>query len=276
MKRVLLAMIFVVAFSAMGSAQAYTYYFPHVTTGAYSGGSWKTTIFISNSSAPGTTASGTITFTKSDGTPYNISFVDDVGRPVGGGNTISFTLGTAESRKFISVADQPLTTGYATVTANAAVLGTAMFTQFDGSGRMTGEAGVPAAIPLGKQGIFVDTTSGFMTGVAIANPNSATLEIHLELMNATGQMIASVVRSLGPFQHFALFVHELFPGTPAMIGRLQFYCTNPMVSVGLRFDPSFNLFTTLPPIAIAGLMPAFELQMSVPAFFRREQWLVGI
>jgi hypothetical protein len=35
-----------------------------------------------------------------------------------------------------------------------------------------------------------------------------------------------------------------------MVGRLQYYCTNPMVSVALRFSPSVE-FTTIPPIAVA-------------------------
>src|SRR4029079_13135146 len=60
MRRVFLAFIFIVACSAIGSAQQYTFYFPHIANGTYPGGSWKTTIFITNSS--GSTASGAITF----------------------------------------------------------------------------------------------------------------------------------------------------------------------------------------------------------------------
>ena len=248
MKRVLVTVALMIAASSVCSAQQFTYYFPQVAIG----GGWKTTIFISNASAPGTTASGTITFTKSDGTAFAANWTDSGGNPVGGGgNTIGFQLGSGESRKYTSVGDIPLTAGYATVTANASVLGSAMFTQFDGGGRMLAEAGVPMAIPLGKQAVFVDTTGGFKTGVAIANPNNAALKINFELMSDTGQMIRSAQRDLAPNQHVAFFVHELFPDAPEMVGRLQFYCTNPMASVALRFDPSFALFTTMPPIAIA-------------------------
>jgi len=261
--------MFVVAFSAMGSAQQYTYYFPHIAVGTYTGGSWQTTIFLTNASAPGTAASGAITFTADDGTAYNVQFVDSGGNPVGSGNTIPFQMNAGETRKFISVANAALTTGYATVTSNAAVLANAMFTQLDGNGNMTGEAGVPAAIPLGRQAIFVDTTNGFHTGVAIANPNTASLEVHFELLNTTGQMISSQVRTLPPLQHIAMFVDQLFPGTPPMIGRLQFYCTNPMVSVALRFSPSYALFTTLPPVAIAGLI---QSTIDFPAIIRRDRW----
>lgn len=249
MKRALFGFLFILVTSSFASAQQYTYYFPQVASGFYSDGAWKTTIFISNSS--GATANGVITFTASDGSPFNITFVDEGGNPVGGGNQIGFQLSTGETRKFESLGAEPLSTGYATVQASAAVLGTAMFTQVDATGRMLNEAGVPAAIPLGKQAIFVDTMSGYKTGVAIANPNSAPLHIHLELVNTAGQVIASEIRDLGPFQHFSLFIDQLFPGAPGMVGRLQFWCTNPMVSLGLRFDPTLSFFTTMPPIAIA-------------------------
>jgi hypothetical protein len=265
MRRVLLAFIFIVSCNVVGSAQQYTFYFPHIADGSYPGGQWKTTIFLTNSS--GSTASGAVTLTASDGSAFNIQFVDEVGRPVSSGNTIPFQLGPGQTRKMVSSGAGTLNTGFATLTANAAVLGTAMFTQFGGAGQMLGEAGVPLAIPLGKQAIFVDTLNGFSTGVAIANPNPAVLVIHLELLNASGQLVTSQVRNLGPFEHFALFVNELFPTAPPMIGRLQFYCTNPMVSVGLRFDPSFALFTTLPPVAVVGLM--WPKEFGMPAVIRR-------
>jgi hypothetical protein len=248
MKRVLFTVALIIAASSVCTAQQPTYYFPQVAVG----GGWKTTIFVSNVSAAGTTASGSITLTKSDGSPFAANWTDESGNLVGGGgNTIAFQLGSGESRKFSSVGDIPLTTGYATVTANASVLGGAMFTQFGADGRMIAEAGVPMAIALGRQAVFVDTTGGFKTGVAIANPNNAALDITFELVSNTGQIIRSLKQPLGPSQHVAFFVHELFPDAPGMVGRLQFYCTNPMTAVALRFDPGFALFTTMAPIAIA-------------------------
>src|SRR5947209_7569808 len=127
MKRVLFSMVFVLAASAMASAQSFTYYFPQVAIG----GGWRTTIFISNATAT-SGASGTITFTKTDATAFNSNWTDEMGNNVtSGGNTISFSLASGQSRKFTSVNDIPLTTGYATVTASATVLGAAMFSQMD-------------------------------------------------------------------------------------------------------------------------------------------------
>jgi len=246
MKRVLLTVILVIAASVAASAQSFTYYFPQIAAG----GGWRTTIFVSNATAAGT-ATGAITLTKSDGSPFAANWLDENGTNVSsGGNTIPFQLAAGQSRKFITVGDLPLTVGYATVSANASVLGNAMFAQLDGAGNILAEAGVPMAIPLGKQAVFVDTVQGFRTGVAIANPNSNVLDIHLELLNDNGQVVATTVKQLLGFQHFAIFTDELFPGAGAMIGRLQFWCTNPMTAVALRFSPTLQ-FTTLPPIAIA-------------------------
>jgi len=246
MKRVLFSFIILLAASAAASAQSFTYYFPQIAAGD----GWRTTIFVSNATAAGM-ATGSITFTKSDGSPFNANWTDEVGNNVSnGGSVISFQLAAGQSRKFVTVGDLPLTVGYAMVTANASVLGTAMYSQLDASGNILAEAGVPMGIPLGKQAIFVDTSIGFRTGVAIANPNSNTLVIHFELVDDNGQVLAAQIRELPGFQHMALFTDELFAGAPAMVGRMQFWCTNPMVAIALRFSPSIQ-FTTMPPIAIA-------------------------
>jgi len=248
MKRAVFAFMLGACFSAVGSAQGFTFYYPQIASGTFDGGAWQTTIFITNTS--NSFATGQITFTQTDGAPFHMSWIDDRGQGASNGNVITFQLGAGESRKFLSVIDAPLRTGYAAVSASAPVLGTAMFTLLDGGGRMLGEAGVPAAIPLGRQAVFVDTTNGYMTGMAIANPNSSQLEITFELINTAGQKVAVTHRNIPAFQHMAIFIHELFPEAPPIVGRIQFWCKNPMVAVGLRFAPGWSPFTTLPPVAI--------------------------
>jgi hypothetical protein len=245
MKRVLFCMAVIIAMSAAASAQSFTYYFPQVAVGA----GWRTTVFLSNASA--TPAAGTITFIANDGSAFFTNWLDENGTNVtNGNNVISFSLASGESRKFVSVDDHPLVAGYAMVSANASVLGAAMFSLLDGAGNILAEAGVPMAIPLGKQAVFVDTTNGFRTGVAVGNPNAGNLEVHFELLSDTGQMITSTIQTLPPMSHISLFTDELFPGQGPMVGRLQYWCMNPMVSVALRFSPSVQ-FTTMAPIAVA-------------------------
>jgi hypothetical protein len=246
MKRSLSIFVLILAGAAAASAQSVTYYFPQIAVG----GSWRTTIFITNATAADG-ATGRISFVTSLAGPFNANWVDEMGNNVsGGGNVIQFQLGAGESRKYVTVGDMPLTVGYAIVTANASVLGTAMYSLLDDAGNIVTEAGVPMAIALGKQAVFVDTTAGFRTGVAIANPNENLLEIHFQLVNDRGQVVDQKVRNLPPFQHFALFTDELFPGAPPMVGRLQFWCTNPMAAISLRMSPTFQ-FTTMPPVNIA-------------------------
>jgi len=246
MKRILLTVVCIFAASVVASAQSFTYYFAQVAAGD----GWRTTIFLSNATAD-TVATGSITFVTSAGAAFAANWLDEMGNNAsGGGNVINFQLAPGQSRKYTAVGDLPLTVGYAKVTANASVLGTAMFSRLDSAGNILAEAGVPMAIPLGKQAVFVDTTAGFRTGVAIANPNSAVLNIHLQLVSDNGQVLAEAVRDLPSFQHMALFTDELFPGASGMVGRLQFWCTNPIVAVALRFSPSLQ-FTTMAPIAIA-------------------------
>jgi hypothetical protein len=245
MKRVLFTLVFIFAASAVGSAQSFTYYFPQIAVGA----GWRTTIFLSNATASPATA--TLTFTGNDGGAFFNNWLDETGNNISaGGAMFTVNLNSGESRKIVSVDDHPLASGYAMVSANASVLGTAMFSLLDAGGNITAEAGVPMAIPLGKQAVFVDTTNGFRTGVAIANPNSGPLEVHFELLSDTGTLLTSTIQTLAPMAHIALFTDQLFPGQGPMVGRLQYWCMNPMVSVALRFSPTVE-FTTMPPIAVA-------------------------
>ena len=248
MKRLFLCLVFITATSTVGSAQAITYYFPQIAIG----GGWMTTIFVSNTMTNGA-GSATISFTQADGSPLKAVWLDEMGNNVtNNGSVIGVLLQSGETRKFTSVGDQPLTTGFATITTNSsAVLGNAMFTQLDENGNLLAEAGVPMAIPLLKQALVVDSTNGFRTGVAVANPNTQRLQVHFDLLSDTGQVITSTVQEFGPQQQMAVFLDQLFPGMPAMVGRVQFWSTNPMTAVGLRFSAPGIPFTTLAPLAIA-------------------------
>jgi hypothetical protein len=248
MKRLLLGTVFIIAGSVVASAQSITYYFPQVAVG----GGWMTTIFISNTMTTGAGAA-TITFTKSDGTPFRADWLDEMGNNVtNGNNVIGVRLASGETRKFVSVGNPSLITGFATVsTDSSALLGNAMFTELDNSGNLLAEAGVPMAIPLIKQALFVDTTNGFRTGLAVANPNNLSLQLHFQLFNDTGQVVTSSVVNIGPFQQMAVFADQLFQGIPAMVGQVQVSSTSPVAAVGLRFDASGLPFTTLTPLAVA-------------------------
>jgi hypothetical protein len=262
MKRVLCACVFVFSVAATSFGQT-TFYYPHVANGVLGGTVWKTTIFLTNPAATGTaTASGTITFTKDDansnaaGSPFTISFIDENGNPTGSGNTLSFQIAGGQSRKFTSTGTGTYAGGFATVTSNQPINGTAIFSEFDTAGRLIAEAGVPAGSAVTRQAIFVDTVGGFNVGVAFANPGTGTANVTLNLLNSSAVTVMTTTQTLGSGNHKAAFVTELFPGAPQLSGTMQIVSNQPLSAIALRFDPTFTVFTTLPPVTIASVMDA--------------------
>lgn len=257
MKRVLWTLIWILTATVVCSAQT-TFYYPHVVNGVLGTSVWKTTIFLTNPASSGT-ASGTITFTQDNsdigaaGSPFTISFTDQDGAPAGSGATITFSIPSGATRKYASSGTGAFAGGFATVTSTAAVNGTAIFSQFDLANRLIAEAGVPAVSAVARQAIFVDTVGGFNIGVAYANPGSAAASVTLALLNSSAATVMSTVQSLGPGNHKAAFTSELFPGSGQLVGTMQITSASALSAIALRFDPTFAVFTTLPPVTLASL-----------------------
>src|SRR5438876_9756712 len=113
MKRIIRSLLYMLAAAGVCPAQT-TFYFPQIADGMQSGGiAWFTAIAVTNPAQTGT-ATGTITFTQDNGTPFNLAFTDQSDRPVGSGSTIPFQLAGGQTRFFISTAEQTLTVGFAT------------------------------------------------------------------------------------------------------------------------------------------------------------------
>ncbi len=267
MKRILLIAFWVLTATVVCSAQT-TFYYPHIVDGGQPGGVvWKTTILLTNP-ASDATASGTITFTRDNATPEGagspfttISFVDQNGAPAGSGGIITFAIPPGATQKYTSTAAGTLVSGFATVSTSAGTVnGTAIFSEFDGANRLLGEAGVPSASAVPNQAIFVDTQGGYNIGVAYANPSAAAASVTLSLLNSSGMVVAPTTQTLGPGNHSAVFTSELFRGAPPVAGTMQIRAAGaPLAAIALRFDPTFSLFTTLPPVTLASLItPALK------------------
>src|SRR5262245_968724 len=101
MKRIFWSLALVVFAAGIGSAQT-TLYFPQFVDGAQNPQgdvAWFTAIAITNAAAPGTpAASGTVTLTKDNGTPMNITLFDENDAPAG--NT--FQLAGGQTKFFVS------------------------------------------------------------------------------------------------------------------------------------------------------------------------------
>jgi hypothetical protein len=261
MKRFVVILLWIFSAAALASAQT-TGYFPQIANGIQSDGiTWKTTIYITNPAPSGSApVSGTISFTASNGSPFNIAFVDSIGAPAGSGGTISFSITGGQTRKYVSTGAGALSIGFGTLSANGTVIGTAVFSEFTAGGALISEASVLSSGATERQAIVVDTQAGFDTGVAYANPNSGPVSITLQLLNTEGvAVVPSTQQTLAGNQQTAAFVKGgLFPTSPALAGSMQIISSAPIASVALRFS-STGLFTTLPPITLADLLyPAVQ------------------
>jgi hypothetical protein len=133
--------------------------------------------------------------------------------------------------------------------------GTSIFSEFTSAGQLIGEAGVPQAAALQKQAIFVDTIGGYNIGVAYANPPGAAAHLTFTLINFDGTTVASTTQLFGSGNHAAGFTSQLFtPTPPQMTGTMQIVSDQPIATIALRFDPNFQLFTTLPPVSLSSLV----------------------
>lgn len=255
MKRIISSLAWIFAITLACSGQATSSYLPQVAAGVASGILWHTSVVVTNPAAVGTSDSNvTITFTKSDGTPFNIVglFTNEMGDLVGIGNVISFQISGGQTR-FLVMDDQlaavtPLAVGFATVTSSAPVTATVVFkASYAGGnepGRSLGQAGVTAAALLSRQSIIAvkNTEHGGVesgTAVAFANPNSTAATVTFELLNTSGVApFASVTRTLPPNNQTAIFVTELFPDLPANFwGTMQVTTSTqtPIVATTLLF-----------------------------------------
>jgi hypothetical protein len=259
MKRVPLIAAWMFGTTLLASAQT-TFSYPHVVDGVLGATTWKTTIFLANSSSA--TATGAITFTQDNsdpfaaGSPWQITLADETGSATTS-SVFTFTLPPGAVRKYVSGSSEALNSGFATVTTNSGtVSGTAVFSEFDNAGSLICEAGVPAATAVLRQTIMVDTTGGNSVGVAYVNPSTTSIaNISLTLLNNSGNVAASVTKTLGPGNHVSGFTSQFFQSSlPPFVGSMQITSSTPIAAISLRFDRTLSKFTTLPPVTLASLI----------------------
>lgn len=212
--------------------------FPQFANGAFEGGSLRSTLVLQNTGPGAVTARAE--FFRDDGSPYILTFTDgqtgaarDI--PIGPGASVFLTTN----------GQGPLASGWVNV-SNAAVGGTVIFSQYDGSGRLVTEASVGASTPGTAFTIPLDTTNPYNTGVAFVNPGVGAVGGMLRLLNNTGgEVAARDFPALSALNHSARFVPDLFPGAGVGLqGSLVVTTSGPVAAVGLR--TSSNVLTTLP------------------------------
>jgi hypothetical protein len=247
-RSILWSLVYMFLLATVSSAQSLLY-FPQIVDGTATGTQWSSALAITNTAAVGTAAaSGTLTFTEEDGLPWNIALFDEQQRFVGSGS-VSFQLSGGQTKIFLSNGAGPLNQGFATISSNLPVTGTALFFEFSISGTNTNrvsEAGVLPATPLTRQAILTVQDGSVSTAVAVANPGTGSANITFQLLDTNGvSSLASVGRTLSAKNHTAFFVNQLFPNIPSQFfGTLRITSDVPLITTGLVFEKN-GQFATL-------------------------------
>jgi hypothetical protein len=221
-------------------------YFPQIANGSFGSVYFATNVILLNPN--NTESSGSISFFKSDGTPMEVTG----SAPGGSSSTIWFRIPPKADFVFKSDGTGPGTSGYARVRVTGTVGGSAIFSEYTESGSLITEAAVGASSPMDFFTFPVDITGDFNTGVAVANPDTASaINVFLNLLDLSGNLIATQNITLDAGQQMAFYVSgigQLFPSLRNFRGSLQVLADVPVPAVALRI--SDRTMTTLPAVPL--------------------------
>jgi hypothetical protein len=233
-------------FSALVCSAQNAQYFPQVVDGISGSSGWVSGLGVANQGT--SVASGTITFSQDNGTPFNISFKDELNNLLPSGNTIAFQIGPGQSKYFISRAAGALASGSATLTSNQPVVAGLVFEEFVldavGNATLIAEGGVAPAAATMQHVVFAIKNNND-SGIAVVNVGTGTATITFTLMDTTGATIVpSVNKNLGPNNHTAFLLSQLFPNAPQKVfGTLRITSTSPIAVTSLLIETGGQLGT---------------------------------
>jgi len=205
-------------------------YFPQLVNG----GGYATTVILLNTSS--SSESGTLGLYANDGSPLT---VQQVNGPLGSSFTYSILPGGA----YVFQTDaSPTATnvGWVELTpcgGTSTPVGAGIF-QYSRSGVLVTESGIPSATPTTHARVFVDTSGGHDTGLALGNPGNGFVSIALAAFQPDGSTQAGASQgpiALGSNGHAATFVDQQITGLPANFqGVLDIVSDSPFVALTLR------------------------------------------
>jgi hypothetical protein len=235
MMRSILSAALLLTFVSLADAQSKVSTFPQVADGAFSDGSYyKTTFMI----LPALSFSSSITCMLSlHGLGVNL---DNQGAQ----QVRMITIAQGSYYASATAADQPIKTGYASLTCSDFVYTQALYSYYAKDGTKAGEATV-----FGADGDFggsvsyrmiADQRNGLQLGIAIANDTDSS-----HIYNLTINSLSATVTVPGR-SSLARFLSEILPTTANTIGVLtiQSADSTDFYAIGLRF--SGTTFTTIP------------------------------
>jgi hypothetical protein len=228
-------------------------YFPQMVDG----GGYHTTIILMNTMHSPET--GNVSFIRDDGTALPLRMTDgQTGSTLpynipAGGFVVFQTDGTSAGLSVGSV--QVGSNGFATP-AGAGIL------SYVQGGILVTETGIPSTVPTNHALIYVDTSGGHNTGVAIAAPTANAVDVTVKAFQNDGTTAVGTQGNihLAGNGHTASFAGQMITGLPpGFTGVLDISSTNPFVALTLR---SLNnsrgdfLITTFPIADFNLLAPA--------------------
>jgi hypothetical protein len=212
-----------------------TLLFSHLADGA---GYRTEFVFINPSDVE---AEGALEFLGDDGKPLTLT----VGR-----QTVSRTSFALPARGVIRLVTDgtstDLKTGWARLTANTAVGGSALFQAVSGS-RVVSEAGVSSSPPAVHLMNYVEATGYTRTGVALCNPNQSVTTVTLNVRDSAGMVLDTARFELPPFAHVARFLSDWIPAARGFVGTIEIVATGGVAGISVRYDNAdAGVFATQP------------------------------
>jgi hypothetical protein len=208
------------------------------------GQGWRTSIILVNTDS--VQASYTLRFWRGDGSPLVVPFGSD-----GNVSQLSGVLPVNGVRFFETVGTaSDLSQGWVELTTQNFIGGRVVFRQRV-SGRPDSEAAVPFVSSSSARPIVIplDNMSGFVTSVALVNPNPAgAANIAVTLRDENGVLLGNSSVALSPRGQTAFEVPRQFQTSADRRGTVEFFDpNNEIIALGLRFSPPpLNTFTSLP------------------------------
>jgi hypothetical protein len=196
------------------------------------GGSWSTTLVLTNTSRSTLPASLTFRSSIPGGQGATVSWNPPLREDfptsnfnIPGGSTIFLqTTGTA----------QEVSQGFAELTADESIEAYAIFTQRVQGKMQDGTA--TAVTPTGRLLVPFDNTTGLVTAMAIVNPGESAASISVNLRTASGTISKSAAIDLPARGHIAVVMPTLFPETAGKRGLAEFQApTGSIAFLALRF-----------------------------------------
>jgi len=189
--------------------------FPQVADGAGEGVGVTTALFLTNIEEE--ELSAMLRFRRSDGLGMAVELyrlgTDDL---VGSGDSVSVTIPASQSVFLETGGSGSLTVGWASVSAPSGkrIGGVAAYTLFDPETRRVSAivgVGASPATPAFSLPVVRDDAARTNTALALANSSGGTVRLKAYLLDSEGNGDAGKTLELGPGQHQALYVNEIFP-----------------------------------------------------------------